>query len=120
MGMSANQRGECLEKSNWCPVYFVGTHKLSDCNVKSDSKNVCGVDGCMKHHHKSLHGGSSPFIASVMSTSSSNNPVSRENVLLLVQTIQSKEDVVNCLFDNAATCSLISEAAAKRLNLVGE
>ena len=33
MGMSANQRGECLEKANWCPVHLVGTHKLSDCNV---------------------------------------------------------------------------------------
>ena len=74
----------------------------------------------MKHHHKSLHGSSSPFIASVMSTSSSNKPVSRENVLFLVQTIPAKEDVVNCLFDNAATCSLITKSAAKQLNLVGE
>ena len=72
----------------------------------------------MKHHHKLLHGGSSPFNASVMSTSSSNKPVSRENVLLLVQTIPFKEDVVNCLFDNSATCNLIPDAVTNRLNLL--
>ena len=55
-----------------------------------------------------------------MSTFGSTNPVKSENVLLLVQTISSKDGTLNCLFDNAATCSLITEAAAKRLNLVGE
>ena len=37
-----------------------------------------------------------------------------------MQTIQSLEGPISCLFDNAATCSLITACAARRLNLRGE
>ena len=29
---------------------------------------ICGVDGCTKHHHKSLYGSPTPLVASVHST----------------------------------------------------
>ena len=120
MAMSANQRGECLEKAGWCPVHLVGTHKLSDCNMTNDPRYVCGVDGCTKHHHKSLHGGASTFIANVLSTHGSTKSTQVDDILLSVQSIPARGGPLNCLFDNAATCSLITETAAKGLNLIGE
>ena len=118
MAMSLNQRAECLEKSNWCPIHLVGSHKYSDCNMKNDLRYICGVDGCSKHHHKSLHGCSSPFLANVLSTT--KPPGHLDDILMSVQSIPAVGGSLNCLFDNAATCSLITEAAAKSLNLVGE
>ena len=121
MAMSANQRGDCLERADWCLVHLVGTHKLSECNMANDPRYVCGVDGCTKHHHKSLHGGTSPFIANVLSTHGSTKPAAKlDDILLSVQSIPARGGSLNCLFDNAATCSLITEAAARSLNLIGE
>ena len=37
-----------------------------------------------------------------------------------VRSIPDVGSLLNCLFDDAATCSLVTEAAAKTLNLVGE
>ena len=56
-----------------------------------------------------------------MSTSTSNKqPGHLDDILLSVQSIPAVGGSLNCLFDNAATCSLITETAAKTLNLVGE
>ena len=99
----------------------MGTHKFSECNMKVDPRYLCGVDGCTKHHHKSLHGATSPFLANVMATVDRYaSATTSEDVLLTVQTIPACGLSVNCLFDNAATCSLITESAAKTLNLVGD
>ena len=46
MSMSVNERADCLEKAGWCPVHLMGTHQLSECNMKSDPRYLCGVDGC--------------------------------------------------------------------------
>ena len=118
MAMSLDQRADCLEKSNWRPIHLVGSHKYSDCNMKNDLRYICGVDGCSKHHHKSLHGCSSPFLANVLSTT--KPPGHLDDILMSVQSIPAVGGSLNCLFDNAATCSLITEAAAKSLSLVGE
>ena len=119
--MTPNERGEWIEKAYYCPIHLVGSHVLQDCNSANDAKSICGIDGCSKHHHKSLHGGTSTFIANVLATESSSFSISEaDNVLLSMQTVQSQEGPLNCLFDNAATCSLITECAARRLNLRGE
>ena len=60
-------------------------------------------------------------VANVLSTFGTSKPsASIDDILLSVQSIPASEGSLNCLFDNAATCSLITETAAKSLNLVGE
>ena len=121
MSMSANERSNCLEKAGWCPVHLLGTHQLSECNMKNDPRYLCGVDGCAKHHHKTLHGATSPFLANVLTTvDTSASTTKSDDILLTVQSIPACGLTLNCLFDNGATCSLITESAAKCLNLVGE
>ena len=98
--MSPNQRAECLEKSNWCPIHLVGSHKLSDCNMKHDPRYICGVDGCSKHHHKTLHGSTSPYVANVLSTLGSNKKMANsDDVLMCVQSIPASGGSLNCLLD---------------------
>ena len=120
MSMSVKDRSDCIERANFCPVHMVGSHTYADCNMVNDSNYICGIDGCRKHHHHSLHGGTTPFIASVLSTQGINNSNTDTNVLLSMQTLSTNEGTVNCLFDNCATCSLITEPTAKLLNLLGE
>ena len=121
MSMSVDERAACVKKAAWCPIHLMGTHKFSECNMKVDPRYLCGVDGCTKHHHKSLHGATSQFLANVMATVDRYaSATTSEDVLLTVQTIPACGLSVNCLFDNAATCSLITESAAKTLNLVGD
>ena len=121
MNMSVSERSTCIETAGWCPIHLLGTHNLSGCNNTNDARSVCGINGCQKHHHKSLHGGTTPFIASILSTELANDESRSSNqVLLSMQTISTKSGSANCLFDNCATCCLITKNAAERLNLIGE
>ena len=54
--MSPNQRSGCVQAANWCPVHLSYSHDLSSCTQRTYSKVLCGVSGCDKHHHRSLHG----------------------------------------------------------------
>ena len=124
MHMSPNERSTVVEQANWCPVHLMGTHDLASCNMRSEQRLVCGINGCRKHHHKTLHGSDSAFIVSVNSTThqetDSINNTNEENVLLQVQSVKTSTGLCNCLFDNAATCCLITYSAAEQLNLHGE
>ena len=121
ISMSLKDRSDCIEHSKWCPVHMVGSHAYADCNMKNDAKYVCGINSCTKHHHNSLHGASTPFVQSVHSTQVADDSVADpQSVLLSMQTISTSEGTIDCLFDNCATCCLITEPAAKRLNLTGE
>ena len=120
MRMSANERSTCVEAAKWCPVHLLGTHSYTECNNAGDQKFLCGVDGCDKHHHKSLHGSSSTFVANIHATECDDESEA-SNVLFSIQAIPSaKGKVVNGMFDNCATCSLISKSAAHRLQLKGK
>ena len=127
MRMNVNERSACVEKAKWCPVHLTGTHSLSNCNMTSDSKFICGIDNCKKHHHKTLHGGTTTFLASVNSTAISQQhtqySLSRtdpDSVLFAIQSVPSTDGEMITLFDDAANCNLIRSDAAKALNLVGE
>ena len=111
---------------NWCTIHLLN-HDLSNCNQRSDPRLVCGISGCRKHHHKTLHGSDSTFVVSVNSTNVHsetdifpNNTGTQDNVLLQIQAIETDSGTTTCMFDNAATCCLITYAAAERLNLQGE
>ena len=116
MSMSVNERSDCVERAKWCPIHLVGSHQLDDCKNKSDPKFICGINGCQKHHHKSLHNSTTTFVVRVNSTSLDN----ADDILLLVQTISTTSGPLNCLWDNASTCSLITNSAAERHQLPGE
>ena len=119
MQMSPNERSTCVESSNWCPIHLLSTHSLADCTRTNDQRVVCGVNGCDKHHHRSLHGSTSTFVASIHTTFTDDDDAS--NVLLSVQSIATPGDQhIVSLFDNGATCCLISRNAASRLNLQGK
>ena len=121
MSMSPNERGDCPVKAQWCPIHLVGSHSLAACNMAKDPKHICSIDGCTEHHHEQLHGGTSPILSNILVTGSATSSFQEaDNVLLSMQTIQSLEGTLACLFDNAATRTLITVCAARRLNLSGE
>ena len=88
--------------------------------MKLDAKFLCGIGGCIKHHHKTLHGGTTPFVAKINSTNINDQGMSGADVLLLVQAVDTATGNVTVFYDNGSTCCLITFAAAKRLNLIGE
>ena len=125
LNMSANDRSTCVENAKFCPIHLLGSHELAACNVKNDVRFLCGINGCTKHHHKSLHDSTSTFVASIHSTelnSNGNGPTlpCASNVLLLVQSIETPTGQLTTFFDNCSTCCLITHSAAQRLGLMGE
>ena len=122
MRMKVKERSDCVGNSKWCPVHLLGSHEISSCTMKNDTRFVCGINGYKMHHHRTLHGSTTSFVARVNSTSFDQRTMydNEENVLLLVQSVQSTTGDINCFFDNGSSCCLITNAAACRLNLVGK
>ena len=125
--MTVSQRSICLQNAQWCPVHLSSTHDLNSCTLKMDPKLICGVGGCQKHHHRSLHGCTDPFVASInhvsMHINDSNSAADlsgTDNTLLAVQNIATQSGNMDVLFDNASTCCLILNSTAERLQLQGE
>ena len=119
MKMSVNDRSSCVETAGWCPVHLLDTHNITQCKNLNDPNSICGIDGCQKHHHKSLHGATSAFIANVLATALAESD-GKDKVLLSLQSVSTKSGPANCLFDNCSSCCLITKDAAKRFNLLGE
>ena len=124
IAMTANQRSDCIENAQFCPLHLSGTHNFENCLHKSDPRNVCGMNGCTKHHHRSLHGTTTPFIANINSLYSEGpkSDVMNSNapVLLSMQNIPTVSGNIISFFDDGSDCSLILNSAAKRLGLKGE
>ena len=120
MKMTPNERSACVESAKWCPIHLLGTHALADCSNTNKSRLICGIDGCQKHHHKSLHQSTTPFVVKINATGISSDSCDTGEVLLGTQTIKTKSGEVNCLFDNCSTCCLITKNAAERFNLIGK
>ena len=122
--------GVTVKNAKWCPVHLSGSHEISNCTQRNDSKLVCGINGCNKHHHRSFHGSTTPFIAEVNSSVDEENNVNgsevnstvsdSDNVLLSIQTVNTLSGSVSCFFDNGSTCCLILNSTAKQLQLKGE
>ena len=119
MAMSPNERSVCIESTKWCPIHLLGTHSYDDCNMANDPKYVCGVNGCTKHHHKSLHDSTTPFVAKV--NVAQHHKPSASNVLFPIQSIPSAGGkLLSCMFDEGASTSLITKKSAAELNLKGK
>ena len=122
MRMNVNERSACIEKAKWCPVHLLGSHSLSECNMVNDSKFICGTNNCKMHHHKTLHGSTTPFVAKIYTAQCINESgiSGAENVLLSIQSIPTATGSANCMFDSGASCCLITKGAAEHMNLSGE
>ena len=59
LSMSVNERSECVEKANWCPIHLLGSHKLEECSGKAEARFKCGdvrntiTNPCMVAPHPS-------------------------------------------------------------------
>ena len=54
-----------VKKAGFCVVCLGSNHAADSCNFKDDNRSKCGLDGCVKPHHPSLHGSRDPFVTSV-------------------------------------------------------
>ena len=124
IAMSPNQRSDCISNAKWCPVHLSSSHEYDACAQKSDPRLVCNIENCQKHHHKTLHGSTTPFIANVNSVAHSNNSdnsgCNASNVLLIIQKILTPSGTITSFFDNGSTCCLLLLSTASRLGLIGE
>ena len=97
-------------------------HRSANCKLRGR----CGIDGCLKFHHPSLH------LAHVQGIAFHTPTMSKGEIrkdssqigpcLLQVMKIKSSndKDPLSVLWDGGATISLITFDKAKELNLVGE
>ena len=124
VSMSANQRSDCVQKAQWCPIHLSATHSYENCSQKSDPRMVCGLNGCTKHHHRTLHESTTSFMATINSLQKCNDQQSRTSqstpVLLSMQALPTVSGSINGFFDDGSDCSLILNSAANRLGLLGE
>ena len=122
MAMSPNQQSECVQQANWCPIHLSGTHDLHNCNQKNDLQLTCSVEGCTKHHHRSLHGSTTPYVVAINAVVAGDNAsiTNHDNVLLSMQEVPTLSGEVNTFFDDGSTCCLILLSTTKRLGLRGE
>ena len=102
VSMTANQRSDCVRDANWCPVHLLSTHNLDACAQKCDSRYICGVNSCDKHHHRTLHGSTTTFVTSVNTLQAegeqSHISPNKSPVLLSMQSIPSTSGNINSFF----------------------
>ena len=106
---SVKEKRKILREKGACWSCLRRGHRIQDCK----SKRACGVNGCEKRHHKSLHEEvSTDAIAKVCN----------QNIkpcLLQVQKIQMKTGWANVLWDTGASLSFITNKKAKSEKLKG-
>ena len=55
-------RIKIVKGNSCCVVCLHKSHLADSCKFKDSDKNVCGLGGCIKHHHTLLHGSQDPFV----------------------------------------------------------
>ena len=109
LSKSVKGKRKILKEKGACWSCLRRGHRIQDCK----SKRACGVNGCEKRHHKSLH--------EEVSTDAIAN-VCNQNIkpcLLQVQKIQMKTGWANVLWDTGASLSFITNKKAKSEKLKG-
>ena len=121
--MTPNERSNCIENTKWCPLHLSSTHDYQSCTQKSSNRLLCGINGCTKHHHRSLHGSTTPFVVNINTINAAAgkcDATSSRPVLLTMQLVSTPSGDLNAFMDNGSDCCLILNSAAKRLQLRGE
>ena len=70
--LSVVDKVNVVKTSRSCAVCLHPSHTSDKCDFKDKEKNICGMDGCVSHHHPCLHGSKDVYVTGV-------------NVLLLQQ-----------------------------------
>ena len=74
------------------------------------------MNGCTKHHHHTLHGSTTTFVAGINALHSEN----ADAVLLSIQRVNTPSGNLNVFFDDGSNRCLILNSTAERLGLLGE
>ena len=62
---SARERGEMVIKGQNCLICLHHEHATDSCFGKDQLRSICGMGGCKKRHHPSLHGAPQPTVQAV-------------------------------------------------------
>ena len=82
-------------------------HRLRNCR----NRKVCGESGCTRTHHRTLHEESQEICSNTSSPS--------DTCLLLMQSVKTKNEWANVMWDNAASLCFITNNKAKAENVHG-
>ena len=120
--MGDEQRVQLLSNSRACWSCLKPFHRSADCY----NRTQCGIDGCKKYHHQSLHEADKAGIEfqgnRVMTARIREKEGGSEigGCLLQLMNIPSSEGSLNVLWDSGATVSLITYQKAAELKLEGK
>ena len=106
------ERVEFVKESRLCWKCLRQGHRAADCRIK----NKCGVNGCERGHHASLH---SAEISEVTFNTEGRTDSSLSNhcCMIVMPLSTQNSERLNVLWDTAATISLITFSAAEKLKL---
>ena len=123
-----DERKNFLKEKRACWSCLKPGHRQRICRMKRN----CGVNGCTRKHHPSIHENneSTPqqAIASASNESTPQQATASANVcnnssidtcLLQVQKVETKKGTANVMWDNAASLCFITNAKAKQEKLKG-
>ena len=82
-------------------------------------KRDCGVNGCTKRHHPSIHENNESTPQQAIASANVCNNSSIDTCLLQVQRVETKKGAANVMWDNAASLCFITNAKAKQEKLKG-
>ena len=63
--LSVADKVNVVKSSKSCAVCLHPSHTTDKCDFKDKDKNICGMDGCLSHHHPCLHGSKDIFVTGV-------------------------------------------------------
>ena len=86
-------------------------HRYSECKIT----DKCGINGCDKRHHKALHLADASGIR--FSTKGKSNDGTTQQGCMVIMQVNAERNMVNVIWDTAATISLITRETVKRLQL---
>ena len=112
---TVDEKRDFLREKQACWACLKPGHRQRTCRIKRD----CGVNGCTRKHHPSIHENdeSTPQQASASANVCSDSNV--DTCLLQVQRVKTRKGTANVMWDNAASLCFITNAKAKQEKLSG-
>ena len=104
-----------LKEKRACWSCLKPGHRQRTCRMKRD----CGVNGCTRRHHPSIHENneSTPQQATASANVCNNSNI--DTCLLQVQRVETKKGTANVMWDNAASLCFITNTKVKQEKLRG-
>jgi len=112
--LSLPQRMEFCMKHRLCFQCFIPRHSSRDCH----QKKICGLDGCILHHHFLLHASSSGHTAIGRFIQSENN-VALGVIPIYAVASDGHRIPINLMYDEGSNTTLFRKGLVRRLGLLG-